>query len=153
MAEWLNVPPWKGGIRKFRIEGSNPSPSARIQKARSLQNGRAFALFCFVTVAFSPSPSSVPRRPRLSLGIRLRGLPSCWSDARTLNRPLFKPALLVFEPMPPAKSAARRLQRSSGLSSLDSVPTVAKRSSLIFLRTERLRQPKQRSLHADSTFF
>ena len=30
MAEWLIVPPWKGGIRKFRIEGSNPSPSARI---------------------------------------------------------------------------------------------------------------------------
>lgn len=29
VAEWLNVPPWKGGIRKFRIEGSNPSPSAR----------------------------------------------------------------------------------------------------------------------------
>ena len=30
MAEWLIVPPWKGGIRKFRIEGSNPSPSAKI---------------------------------------------------------------------------------------------------------------------------
>lgn len=29
MAEWLIVPPWKGGIRKFRIEGSNPSPSAK----------------------------------------------------------------------------------------------------------------------------
>ena len=35
VAEWLNVPPWKGGIRKFRIEGSNPSPSARIRKAES----------------------------------------------------------------------------------------------------------------------
>lgn len=34
MAEWLIVPPWKGGIRKFRIEGSNPSPSARtLQKS------------------------------------------------------------------------------------------------------------------------
>ena len=31
MAEWLIVPPWKGGIRKFRIEGSNPSPSARFK--------------------------------------------------------------------------------------------------------------------------
>ncbi len=31
MAEWLIVPPWKGGIRKFRIEGSNPSPSAKSQ--------------------------------------------------------------------------------------------------------------------------
>lgn len=32
MAEWLIVPPWKGGIRKFRIEGSNPSPSANDYK-------------------------------------------------------------------------------------------------------------------------
>ena len=37
VAEWLNVPPWKGGIRKFRIEGSNPSPSAKIQKGRKLR--------------------------------------------------------------------------------------------------------------------
>ena len=37
MAEWLIVPPWKGGIRKFRIEGSNPSPSAKIQKGRKLR--------------------------------------------------------------------------------------------------------------------
>ena len=36
MAEWLKVPPWKGGIRVLRIEGSNPSPSARIQKAESV---------------------------------------------------------------------------------------------------------------------
>ena len=33
----MNVPPWKGGIRKFRIEGSNPSPSAKIQKGRKLR--------------------------------------------------------------------------------------------------------------------
>ena len=41
MAEWLIVPPWKGGIRKFRIEGSNPSPSARIQHlaVRASYNG------------------------------------------------------------------------------------------------------------------
>ena len=40
MAEWLIVPPWKGGIRKFRIEGSNPSPSARIAYLDELVSSR-----------------------------------------------------------------------------------------------------------------
>ena len=48
MAEWLIVPPWKGGIRKFRIEGSNPSPSARTQTPKPLRL-RGFSLFALST--------------------------------------------------------------------------------------------------------
>ncbi len=44
MAEWLIVPPWKGGIRKFRIEGSNPSPSARF-KSDAVLCGIGFFIF------------------------------------------------------------------------------------------------------------
>lgn len=41
MAEWLIVPPWKGGIRRFRIEGSNPSPSAKIHELDVQHPGEA----------------------------------------------------------------------------------------------------------------
>ena len=61
MAEWLIVPPWKGGIRKFRIEGSNPSPSAIV--ACGSRQDKRFAIRV---------PHSVPHRakdsPRLTPG-------------------------------------------------------------------------------------
>ena len=52
MAEWLKVPPWKGGIRVLRIEGSNPSPSAKIQEAENDEFSASFALE-FDHVSFS----------------------------------------------------------------------------------------------------
>lgn len=49
MAEWLIVPPWKGGIRKFRIEGSNPSPSARFKSDAVLCSIGFFIFFRIIS--------------------------------------------------------------------------------------------------------
>ena len=37
VSEWSNVPPWKGGIPKG-IAGSNPVPSATLDKSRTHGN-------------------------------------------------------------------------------------------------------------------
>ena len=82
VAEWLNVPPWKGGIRKFRIEGSNPSPSARIREPCLCDKALFLCLFAMTDYRPIPATGSLPAVAVFDLDRTLIATDTtiCWTD-------------------------------------------------------------------------